>query len=100
MIFHFEVELSYKNLFDIFILLKNLASILVDKEIIDKKFFKDLKNHKVEEVIALTLLLIFSSSSLIFKYDKNSSKIHHLFHIVGRLINDQISDWIEKMRYS
>lgn len=45
--------------------------MLVNKEIIDKKLFGDLKNYKIEEIIALKPLFISLSLYLISKYNKS-----------------------------
>lgn len=49
MILCFEAQLGYESP-DAFILSKNLASALVDTDIINKKLMEDLENGRVVEV--------------------------------------------------
>lgn len=70
-IVRFGAELGYKSLCNTFIHLKNLASALEDKKIIDKKLSKYLKNRGIKEVIAPTLPFISSSLCFVTKRNKN-----------------------------
>lgn len=82
MIFYFEVQLGYKD-FQVFILLKNLASALIDTEIIDKKLVDDLRISQLEKVAKPTSLFISFPLRLVFKYDREWRKIHHFSHSIG-----------------
>lgn len=88
-----------KRVWHIFFL-KNLASTLVDKGIINMKLLEELKNRRVEEIIDPTPLFISSSQSLIPKHDKGWRMIHSLFYIVGHSVNDYIPDGVIEMKYS
>lgn len=100
MILCFRAELGYKNPSNAFILLKNLVSALVDEDIIDKKLLEDHKNRRVEEVINPTPLFISFLLGLVPKYNGSWRKIHHLSHLVGRLVNNHIPDGVGERRYS
>lgn len=99
MILCFGAQLGYKGP-EALILSKNLASALVDTEIIDKKLADDLKSRKVEEVLNPNLPFISSPLGLIPKHDRGWRKIHHFSHPVGRSVNDHIPDGAGEMRYT
>ncbi len=99
MILRFGAQLGYEGPTDAFILSKNLASALVDTEIINKKLYEDLANCQVEEVGNPTPPFISSPLGLVPKHDGGWRKFHHLSHPVGRSVNDHIPDGAGKMRY-
>ena len=98
MILCFRAQLGYESS-DTFILSKNLVSVLVDIDIIDKKLVEDLENGRVIEVNP-TLPFIFSPLGLIPKHDGGWRKIYHLFHPMGQSINNYIQDGIGKITYT
>lgn len=97
MILCFGAQLGYEGP-KTFILSKNLASVLVDTKIIDRKLADDLRSRKVEEVSNPTLPFISSPLGLVPKHDGGWRKIHHLSHPVGRSVNDHIPDGAGEMR--
>ena len=99
MILCFGAQLGYNGP-ETLILSKNLASALVDTEIIDKKLADDLKCRKVENVLNPTLPFISSPLGLVPKHDEGWKKIHHLSHHVERSVNNHIPDGAGEMRYT
>lgn len=99
MITRFGAELGYEGSTDILILSKNLSSALVDTKIIDKKLCEDLALQRAVEVKPKRLF-ISSPLGLVSKHDGGWRKIHHLSHLVGRWVNNHISDGAKEMRYT
>ena len=99
MILRFGAQLGYEGP-NAFILSKNLASALADTEIIDKKLAEDLRCRRVEKVTNPTMPFISSPLDLVPKHDGGWRKIHHLFHPIGRSVNDHILDGVGEMKYT
>lgn len=99
MIFHFGAQFDYKGP-KTFILSKNLASVLVDIEIIDKKLAEDLRIERVEEVAKPISPFSSSLPGLMPKHDRGWREIHHLSYPVSRLVNNHIPNSEGKMRYT
>lgn len=99
MIFRFRALLGYRSS-KTFILSKNLASVLVDTELINKKLADDLRICRVEEVTMPTSPFISFSFGLIPKYDESWKKTHHSFHSIDHLVDNHILDNIGEMRYT
>lgn len=95
----FRAHLGYEGP-NAFILSKNLASALVDTEIIDKKLADDLRCCRVEKVTNSTLPFIFSPLGLVLKHDRGWKNIHHFSCPVGRSDNHYISDAAREMKYT
>ncbi len=100
MIIRFGVEIGYKDPMDTFILSENLASALEDTEIIDNKLRDDLALQQVVEIKAPAPPFISSPLGLVPKHDGDWRKIHHLSHLRGHSVNDQIPDGKGEMRYT
>lgn len=100
LILRFGAQLGYKGPTNAFIFSKNLASALMDTEIIDKKLTKDLASGRMIKVINLSPPFIFSPLGLMPKYNRGWKKIYHLLHLVRRLVNDNIPDGVGEMRYT
>lgn len=99
-ILHFRVELYYKSHSNVIILLDNLAPALENLVIIKKKPNKDLVLGYIIKVQKPTPLFIYLSLSLVFKYNRNWRKIHHLYHLCRELVYNYILNSISKLRYT
>ena len=100
MILKFGAQLGYKGRINTFIFLKNLVSALLDTKKINKKLTNDLVSYCMEPVTDPRLPFISSLLSLMAKHNGSWRTIHDLLYPVGRLINNNISNHIGKMRYT
>lgn len=100
MILRFGAELGYQGPPDAFILSDNLASVLEDPAIIDKKLAEDLAMGRVVEVKEPTPPFISSPLGLVPKHDGGWRRIHHLSHPRGQSVNDHIPDGAGELRYT
>lgn len=94
------MELGYKDPSNVFILLKNLASISVNECIIDKKLLENLKNYRVEKIIAPNPLFTSFLLGLISKYNRAKRSIYYLSHLVNYSINNHIPNKVGEWKYS